>query len=499
MAVEITSREELQAWLEDKPREWAQVIALRGALRVLPMVADPENREVTSKRPELTFSSLRALAVSSVAAKVPTDDTVRAAAAAAARAAAYNPAYAAAAAARAAAYYPASAAAAAAAARAAAWEQVSADCTDLESMTPEALLSKPLWNTRPDWFQHTWGRASQWLSRPEDNFEIWREWYYGRLEGLPHAFADFDDEADEAFYRWIIEQTDDWWKREPREVNADIRDFVDGLRRPKTSPPTDEELEQNPRAFTFSLNSEGCSELDEELLPNGLQGDADERDNHGEILRLIDLALVATDGDTNAKAIAEPTQLLREAVGETVDTLRPRLFVLRSREVIRWVEDSKGEDLRIPGLSKAQNDAFTPLVAALEMIAEFSPKLAELWHGKMGQTGAPLTREMLDLIAQALRTSGQTTELAQSIIEASNRQVAPDAAEDDPARIAASETSRNIYRKMGGALKKTGDGARAIDSIGKVADRALKMWGSLKGRLPSGDIIERVLQMFGGS
>ena len=34
--VQITSREELEAWLKDKPADWAQVIAARAALRVLP-------------------------------------------------------------------------------------------------------------------------------------------------------------------------------------------------------------------------------------------------------------------------------------------------------------------------------------------------------------------------------------------------------------------------------------------------------------------------------
>ena len=34
--VEITSPEDLEAWLENKPREYAQVILARAALRALP-------------------------------------------------------------------------------------------------------------------------------------------------------------------------------------------------------------------------------------------------------------------------------------------------------------------------------------------------------------------------------------------------------------------------------------------------------------------------------
>lgn len=531
MAVEITSKEELEAWLEDKPREWAQVIALRSALRVFPLVANRKNSRKTSSLPKVILSTLRALIVSSASIKYPSEDMISSAKL---EEAANNAARAAdmitvihgqslpvdaAARASSAAFFASSrwglghalnaARASEFAARAQAfavqrgvitsWKITSGDCETLQDgKTPEDLLESRFWLDAPDWWSDAWDQARKWLSSSGQGFEIWREWYYGRLEGLPHAFADFDDEADEKFYRWIVEQGDDWWKREPAEVNAEITQFVDGLRKPKAKPPTEAELAQNPRAFTFALDSEGRSDLDEETLPNGLQGDADERDNHSEILRLIDAALQATASDTNAKEIAGPTERLKEAVGASIEELRPRWFVLRARDLIRWVEESKSDDMRIASLSLAQSNAYLPLVAALRMIAEFSPKLAELWHGKLGQTGTPLTREMLDMIAEALRTSGQTTALAQSVIEASNSQVAPDAPEDDPARIAASETSRNAFRKMGGTLKKAGEGAKGAENIISLVERLYKIGKAIGDRLPSGEIIARILGSFGG-
>lgn len=357
---------------------------------------------------------------------------------------------------------------------------------------PQRLLQQPLWKDRPVEWSESWDRARRWLSSTKDGFDIWREWYHGRIEGLPHVFKDFDGEADSAFYRWLLEQRDEWWRREPGQINADIKAKVEELRKPE--PPADEELKQNPRAFTFSLNEDGQSEVDEEVLPNGLQGDADERDNHSEVLRLIDAAIEATAGDTNAKDMGNPTQLLRDAAGDTVEALRPRLFVLRAREIIRQVNEREGGDSLKPPLSERQRDAYVPLVAGLEMIAEFSPKLAELWYGKMGQSGPPLTRETLDLVALAFRQSQQTTEIAQSIIEASNALVKPDAPDDDPARIAASETSRNVVRKMGGALKKADEGAKSVDRVMRLSDRAIIIWNSVKGHLPSNETIARILK-----
>ncbi|MHA7818680.1 MAG: hypothetical protein ACX930_03420 [Erythrobacter sp.] len=373
------------------------------------------------------------------------------------------------------------------------WEAVSKDCSAADQgKSSQELLDTSIWPETPEWFASSWAKATRYLSGRGSDFSVWREWIYGRIQGYPRSFSQFDARADREFYNRIFRQDVEWWMRDPAEVNADIKALVDSLRIPK--PPSDEELTQNPRAFTFSLDAEGRSELDEDLLPNGLQGDADERDNHGEVLRLIEHAVIATAGDTNAKDMADPTELLRDAIGANIEELRPRLFILRARELIRQVKERESGTSMHPQLSEKQRDAYLPLVAALEMIAEFSPKLAELWNGKLGQTGTPLTRETLDLIALALRTTGQTTELAQSIVEASNRQVAPDAPEDDPARIAASETSRNVVRKMGGGIKKAGDGARAIESIAKLIERGAKIWRSVKDHLPAEETITRILE-----
>ncbi|WP_252258089.1 hypothetical protein [Erythrobacter aurantius] len=377
------------------------------------------------------------------------------------------------------------------------WDDVEGDFFSADrGSTADRILNSPLrshWPKSPD--EVNWQKTSSYL-RNNCNAGIWSEWGNRQLDGLSHSFANFDDVAERSFYKQLSEFDNDWWGREPSIVNADIQAMVEALRRPFL--PSEDELEQNPRAFTFTIDDEGRSDLDQELLPNGLQGDDDERDNHSEILRLIDNAALATAGDTNAKDMAEPTDLLRESVGETVEDLRPRLFILRAREVIRQVAERESGESMNPQLSETQRDAYLPLVEALKMMAEFSPKLAELWHGKFGQTGEPLTREVLDLIASAFRASGQTTKLAQEIIEASNAQVSPNAPDDDPARIAASETSRNVVRRMGGALKRAGDGAKNIESVVSLGERAVSIWNLLRGRLPDGEIIARILSFFDG-
>lgn len=244
MQVGITSRGELEARLKDQPQEWSQVIALRSALRVFPLVIDPKNWKDPSKRPEFGLAALRALAVSLAATQIPTDKKVKRAAADAADAAddaanadaAYAAAYSAACAAADTATSAASAAAYAAAYAAAAdialWDLVSLDCEALEDGTdPGTLVRTSLWpKGPPDWWNDAWDEARKWLSGSGLHFELWREWYFGRVEGLAHAFADFDEKADERFYRWIVEKVDKWWLNDPSNINANIMGAVDGLR-----------------------------------------------------------------------------------------------------------------------------------------------------------------------------------------------------------------------------------------------------------------------------
>lgn len=231
MGVAISSREDLEEWLEGKPRAWAQAIAQRAALRVLPSNCDPakfRNRIIDTRLP---MAVLGVSVISSGALKIPIDDVVaaaRAARAAAARAiviaangrevtmarpagfaaAAANAASARAASARAIAVSARAAAAIAAAdaaeaaarsasdaaaiyvandARAAAsvWQAITNDCDRLDvEAAPSAVLDAPLWpNGLPEWLDPVWARASAWLDGSSDGFGLWREWYQRKLDG----------------------------------------------------------------------------------------------------------------------------------------------------------------------------------------------------------------------------------------------------------------------------------------------------------------------------
>lgn len=128
--IAITSREELEVWLKDKPADWASVIALRSALRVFPLaftILDISDADLDhGQKQGLIQQTWRAMFISSVAALGPTDEMRRAAADAAAYAARSD------------------------AAAAAAWGAVTTECRLLEEAPDEdesvrRLLSTPLW------------------------------------------------------------------------------------------------------------------------------------------------------------------------------------------------------------------------------------------------------------------------------------------------------------------------------------------------------------------
>lgn len=72
--VKITSREELEAWLQDKPADWAQVIAARAALRVLPYAFAHDSNDSDKWMKESAIAFFRAVALPLIAFDFPDRD-----------------------------------------------------------------------------------------------------------------------------------------------------------------------------------------------------------------------------------------------------------------------------------------------------------------------------------------------------------------------------------------------------------------------------------------
>lgn len=283
--VEISNREDLKSFLKDKPFEWAQIIACRAALRVLPLW------RTTRERHDSTLKIFRTLFVSRVASswlshdlsdaaslaggmlnageatgdsRYVVDLVVRAAIEAAYAAdpseargdpVSYAIAQAAEAIDTSAAAFAARAASAARAAgsgarvadvsaRRAVWLQVSHDATLLErggnsfSDFRQVIISK-LWGSGAPTigFQSGWQSLKyELVSREGEFWQEWVNWYERVLAGEAVLFSGLTEEDDKAFSVQLALQPDSFWGRNAAVVNNEIHGWLNALRFPEIPP-----------------------------------------------------------------------------------------------------------------------------------------------------------------------------------------------------------------------------------------------------------------------
>ena len=234
--VKITSREELEQWLEDKPRDWARVIAARVALRALPYAFD---RYVTAgwiaKDSLMLF---RATVIAWAARSFPACNMAAAAKAANAASTANLPNNAAkvANAANLAVY---AANVARAAADASVWTTISHDCNWLESAgdgdASRRLTQVVLWPAKEvaGW-SAAWDSAAKRLRQLDQGYDVWIDWYERRIKGYDEAFdipGDKDRTEDKAILRRLADATDkDFWGKGATHVNTTLQSWIDEAR-----------------------------------------------------------------------------------------------------------------------------------------------------------------------------------------------------------------------------------------------------------------------------
>jgi hypothetical protein len=262
---QITSREELEEWLKDKPADWAQVIAARAALRVLPYafgqstVDDwvvehsltlfrvtnaswPTDRfpaTMVANAAQVGFSARAANSASHNKAPVAYSAIEAAAYAAlaayAARVDEYEPVHSAGEAAD-----NAASAVTDAATRIAFWDNLSADCDWLDKSTqPIAharnLTRTPLWPAgKPNGWSEAWVSTAARLRELDQGYSVWIDWYNRRVKGERAAFdipGDVDRTQDKAILARLADSTnEDFWDKGATYVNTTLQGWIDEAR-----------------------------------------------------------------------------------------------------------------------------------------------------------------------------------------------------------------------------------------------------------------------------
>ncbi len=352
---QITSREELEEWLKDKPTDWGQVIAARAALRVLPdgfgaYVSD----DAVAKH---SLALFRATAISWAARNFPAYDISKAADAAA---------YAAYAASRANYADPGSSEAyadASRAARAAAdvgdfrvgyvvspplWSNLSADCDWLENAGDPALASRfltrePLWpGGESGGWSEAWVSATGRLAALNLGYSVWVDWYDRRVKGKCAAFdipGDTDRIEDKKILARLADATDeDFWSKGATYVNTTLQSWIDEAReRVKPPPPQDvtvaEPRPQNPDALVWQSDADNRIGVDAQSGVDALDVSDEARDRHHEARDEAQRVRALCGTSDAAFEIGGLLDRYLEAMGERIEGVRPGLFVQRGERL----------------------------------------------------------------------------------------------------------------------------------------------------------------------
>ena len=213
--VQINSLKDLDKWLVGKPRDWAQVIAFRVALRAVPVLNRVYGQEIVYEefRNCLTMSALRACFISEVAVIGPTLEIEQAAVRAAADAIA---AYATDAAAYADAAYDADAQ----------WLEGQED----QVTAGVRLMAEPLWHGDATVFLDEWVSLQMSLLKKGANWKFWIDWYQSKLDGKPHPGLPQNQQRD-LYYQIATFPKEYWedgkgWVERAKSVNQRIADLL---------------------------------------------------------------------------------------------------------------------------------------------------------------------------------------------------------------------------------------------------------------------------------
>ena len=149
------------------------------------------------------------------------------------------------------------------------WRSVVIDCqrlTHLSKSAASTLTVWPLWDNSPAPWRNEWQQLAQSLSTIDPNYSVWIDWYERRIRGERAAFDIPGDKGrveDKKILRRLAEATnEDFWGKGHEYVNATLKGWLDEARKRVAPPQPDGETEirvplQEPHAIAYGVNNDG--------------------------------------------------------------------------------------------------------------------------------------------------------------------------------------------------------------------------------------------------
>ena len=272
----------------------------------------------------------------------------------------------------------------------------------------EDLATAPLWlDGMPSWAPYLWRQLNNRLLRLDEDWDVWTRWYDARLEGGPSPGG---EELD--IYRVTLPE--ELWRDGPKAVNAAIKREEEGISNLQTrifetaghaagtanalavgqAVYSENSLDiepQMPRALRFGTQDDGPVDVVEFDGSNLIAVNEDSNDRYGEVVRfavdIVNFSENGRDAPNNANDDAcREIQLLREALGQSIRTIRPGLLIPRGDALRNRLNSQTNRDnlSDMPPLSEAMFVALKNLVSAYNVFVSLDDELAKRDEARLG-------------------------------------------------------------------------------------------------------------------
>lgn len=414
--VEITNADELEAWLKDRPREDAVLIAARCALRVFPLLSIAQHQNKRELTASLVLPVIRGVAIACLYGSKPerqqsVGEAARAAkdgmlsvhseayragdlhniadAAKAAIDAVFEQAdfvkvsIGAAGNSTSALYYflqdlgTKSSSERPEAANAATFAQISIDARDLESgNTPSIFAPIRLWRPgAPTEIEVHWHKLRDHLLTANEGWEVWTDWYQDRLDGNP---ANEELEVTKALIPNEI------WEAGPATLNAEIARLIAEHGKPSEKDielPKEIDSVQSNAGERFEGSDDELIDVAEDPLSREIRTDEIAQEFHAEVLDAAEQVLDSCRASNQLGRLADVVDGYLKRLGASPEDVRPTMVGRGER--LRFLRDAdlrlQQEDDPIPG--PMAPDAFARLqnlISAHNQYVATDPKLKEI-------------------------------------------------------------------------------------------------------------------------
>ena len=303
------------------------------------------------------------------------------------------------------------------------------------------------------------------LETEGQDWDVWTRWYAAVLDGNTTPGGE-----DLAIYRVTLDSEEDW-RQGPAHANALIRKREEEIVGRGAESAASGSIGaaysfdfggQNTIAISFGVTADGKVDVRPGVGADRVSTSRDSVDSHAEVKRFSEELIAKHESgqkdpnNGNAIACAE-TRLLQEALGHSIEEIRPGLLIPRGEALRKTIERQKNRDdmSDVAPLSDGMLDQLDKLVGAYNAFILMDEELARRDQAVVGpdaKRNLVIPEEAIEVAEDAASRDAATPQAAAAVAEeAANAPANPNPDNRNSRRL--SETAKNFGRTMLGRVQ----------------------------------------------